>query len=148
MFLFVIRHLGFLKSIPGLGIVFDAWLKVCTLLTNPAVPDHIDAIEAAVTKWSNIDTSIHKYGGLQFNYNKREIGHIHSNGLLDMLLSRKIKQELMKEGRIQHHHSFKNSGWASFYIKTEDDKEYAISLLKLCYDRYLEKQRTVVNAWY
>jgi hypothetical protein len=44
----------------------------------------------------------------------------------------------MKEGRIQHHHSFKNSGWVSFYIKTEDDKEYAISLLKLGYDRYLE----------
>ncbi|OOQ58922.1 hypothetical protein BC343_08600 [Mucilaginibacter pedocola] len=97
----------------------------------------MDNIEAEVEKWTGITTSIHKYGGLQFNLGRRELGHIHSNGLLDMLLSRKIKQQLMEEdGRVQHHHSFKNSGWISFYIKDEADMDFAISLLRMAYEHH------------
>jgi len=52
-----------------------------------------------------------------------------------MLLSRKIKLELMDEGRIQDHHSFKNTGWISFYMYTGADTEYALELLKLAHER-------------
>jgi hypothetical protein len=114
--------------------MYDGMLKLWTLIKNPEVLDWMDEIEMEVLSWKNTTVHLHKYGGLQFNYEGKEIGHIHSNGLLDMLLSRKIKAELMAEGRIQDHHSFKKSGWISFYIETEGDRDYAIWLLRFGYE--------------
>jgi Luciferase len=144
MFLFVIRYLGFLKFIPGLGVLFDGWLKIYTLLTKPDLLDWIDEIEAQTLRWPGISISTHKYGGMQINCSGKEVGHIHSNGLLDMLLSRNIKSRLMLENdRIQEHHSFKNTGWISLYIHTEYDLKFALKLLRLGYERIVEKELQV-----
>src|SRR3984885_3248632 len=143
MFLFVTRYLGFLKSIPTLGWAFDGWLKLWILIKKPEILDWIDEIEVEVLSWENTASVIHKYGGMQFNYRGKEIGHIHSNGLLDMLLSRSVKQSLMQEGRVEDHHSFVNTGWISFYMHNDDDKEYALKLLKMGYERLVVKSRVV-----
>lgn len=135
MFSFVIRYLGFLKSIPLVAMVFDSLLRLIIFATKPHILSYIDDIEAEVSNWQNIKTTIHKYGGLQFNYGNVELGHIHSNGLLDMLLNRQIKEQLMQDGHIQDHHVFENSGWISFFIRTEADKFYAVQLLELAYQR-------------
>ena len=142
MFSFVTRYLGFLKSVPTLGLAFDGWLKLWALVTKPAVLDWMDEIEAEVLQWPDTTSVIHKYGGMQFNYKGKEIGHIHSNGLLDMLLNRSVKQTLIQEGRITDHHAFKNTGWISFYMNNADDKEYAIKLLQTGYDRLTAKHST------
>lgn len=141
MFLSVTRYLGFLKSIPTLGWAFDGWLKLWTLIKKPEILDWMDDIEAGVLTWENTTSVIHKYGGMQFNYCGKEIGHIHSNGLLDMLLSRSVKQSLMQGGRIEDHHSFINTGWISFYMQDADDKEYALKLLRIGYERLAVKYR-------
>lgn len=133
--MFVQKYLGFLKFIPGLAIVFDCLLKLGSFITKPAMLDWMDEIEAAVITWPNARATTHKYGGLQFNYIKAEIGHIHGHGLLDMPLSRKVKAELMADGRIEDHHTFKNTGWISFYIRNRDDVAYALELLRLGYER-------------
>lgn len=133
MFNFVVNYLGFLKYVPGLGLLFDSWLKLSTLLINPDLLDHMDNIRHEVSKWEGVDIGLHKYGGMQFNYRTREIGHIHGNGLLDMLLSWQLKKQLIIEGKVLDHHVFKHTGWVSFYIKTEADKNYALELLKLGY---------------
>ncbi|MEO3408224.1 luciferase family protein [Mucilaginibacter sp. CAU 1740] len=135
MFLFVRKYLGFLKFIPGLAIVFDGLLKLGSFVTKPVLLDWMDKIEAAVITWPQAIATTHKYGGLQFNYINAEIGHIHGNGLLDMPLSRKVKAELMADGRIEDHHTFKNTGWISFYIRNYDDVTYALDLLRLGYER-------------
>lgn len=67
------------------------------------------------------------------------MGHIHSNGLLDILFDRKTKQLLFMEGKIEHHHIFVNSGWVSFYIKQKEDKVYAIKLLKMAYTKRVDR---------
>lgn len=135
----MIRYLGFLKRVPLLGWMYDGTLKLWTYLTHPEILDWIDAIEAEVSSWENVIIHLHKYGGLQFDYDDKEIGHIHSNGLLDMLLNRKLKAELMPDGRIQDHHTFRNSGWISFYMRTEEDKYYAIALLRMGYEMRVGK---------
>ena len=76
---------------------------------------------------------VHKFGGIQFNLNRRELGHIHGNGLLDILFSRKIKSQLLKEGKVKEHHTFGNSGWITFQIQNTEDKKLAIELLKYAY---------------
>jgi hypothetical protein len=140
MFSFTIKYFGFLKFVPGLALVFDAWLKIHTLITKPVLFDWIDLIETHMLGLPGTTTHNHKYGGLQFDRHQTEIGHIHSNGLLDMLLNRNIKARLMQQGRILDHHSFKNTGWISFYIRTEDDVQYALELLQLGYDRIGERR--------
>lgn len=137
--MFVQRYFGFLKFIPGLAIVFDGLLKLGSFMTKPVLLDWMDEIEAVVITWPNARTTTHKYGGLQFNYIKAEIGHIHGHGLLDMPLSRKVKAGLMADGRIEDHHTFKNTGWISFYIRNSDDVAYALELLRLGYERLSEK---------
>jgi len=139
MFTFVTQHLGFLKSVPTLGWLFDGWLKLWTYFNKPILLDWMDEIEAEVLRWQHTTSVIHKYGGMQFNYKGREIGHIHSNGLLDMLMSRSVKAQLMPDGRISDHHTFKNTGWISFCIRSVSDKDYALALLRMGFDRLAEK---------
>jgi hypothetical protein len=133
MFTFVVKYLGFLKSVPLLAHVFDSQLKLWVLVSNPRLSGYLDNIEVEVSGWKGISVGVHKYGGIQFNYNGKEIGHIHSNGLLDVLFNRKIKCQLMNEGLINNHHIFSNSGWISFYIKTKEDGVYAKELLRMAY---------------
>jgi Family of unknown function (DUF5519) len=130
MFDFVVKYLGFLKHITLFAQFYDASLKLTTLLFNPKVLDCVDAIEAEVTSWPNMSVQLHKFGGVQFNFNNKEVGHIHGNGMLDLLLNRKAKSELLIEGRVRDHHTFKDSGWITFVIRTANDYEYALGLLK------------------
>lgn len=133
MFPFIMKYFGFLKVVPLLPHLFDAQLRVWALVSSSLVPRCLDDIEAEVLTWAGTTKTLHKYGGTQFNYKGKEIGHIHSNGLLDMLFSRKIKEQYLSEGRISDHHTFRNSGWISFYIRDFGDADYALKLLKTAY---------------
>lgn len=146
MFVFIVRYFGFLKHVPGLPHVFDALLRLHTLLFNYHLLETIDNIEAEVAHWEGVTTSVHKYGGLQFNFNGKELGHIHSNGLLDMPLSRAVKQKLMQQDvRVKDHHSFINSGWISVYMSAMSDKHLAIRLFKSKY-QILQKHYAMKQA--
>jgi len=103
------------------------------LVSGSLVPRCLDEIEAEVLTWPGTTRTTHKYGGIQFNYKGKELAHIHSNGLLDMLLSRKIKEQYMKEGWVTDHHTFINSGWISLYIRDFGDTDYALKLLNTAY---------------
>jgi hypothetical protein len=130
MFDFCIKYLFFLKYVPLAPHIFDAMLRIEKAIRHPEVLRYIDEIEEDVLRWEGSRATIHKLGGVQFNINGKEIGHIHSNGLLDILFSKKIKGELISAGRAVEHHSYKTSGWISFYIRTEKDRDAALKLLE------------------
>ena len=132
-FSFIVKHFGFLKFIPLAPHVFDSLLRLWSMLTNVELLDWIDEVESEVLSWEGTSSSMHKYGGLQFNVKGAEFGHLHSNGLMDVLYSKKQKQQLMEEGRISAHHLFSQTGWISFLIKSESDMKYAINLLRNSY---------------
>jgi hypothetical protein len=133
--LFVVKRLSFLKAVPLLAPIFDSWLKLWMFIVRPEMLDWLDEIETEVLTWDGMSGRLHKYGGMQLDLHGHEIGHIHSNGIMDVLFSRQFKQELMKEGRIQDHHVFSQSGWISFHIDSVKDKEYAKHLLALSYQK-------------
>ncbi|MDB5127990.1 luciferase family protein [Mucilaginibacter sp.] len=146
MFNFVVKYWGFLKFVPGLPHLFDAWLKLWTLITNPKLLDWIDDIEKEVLKRDNTTATTHKFGGLQFNHENKELGHIHSNGLLDMLLNRELKQQLIQQNsRVKDHHSLKNTGWLSFYMETHGDKEFVLELFEMAYKVQMDKTNNKRN---
>lgn len=135
MFSFVVRRLAFLKSIPLFPQVYDSLIKLWMLIANPDRLDHIDAIEGEVLTWENTSVSLHKFGGLQFNYMSKEFAHIHSNGILDILFTREIKLKLLAQRKAEEHHIFRKTGWISFHVIDKVDVNAALELLKLSYDK-------------
>lgn len=135
MFKFVVRYLGFLKRVPFFATFLEAWMMIYYSIANPRLSKAIDVIEHKVTSWQGVSVSLHRFGGIQFNHNGKEIGHIHSNGILDILFSMKTKQQLLAEGYVDDHHVFPGSGWISFYIRSEEDVETAVRLLGLSLDK-------------
>ena len=134
MFRFTVKYVGFLKRVPLLPQIFESWLKIGSLVVTPQVLTVIDEIETEVSKWDGITIGNHKYGGIQFNRNGREIGHIHGNGMLDIPLTRKLKQQFIEQGKLLDHHTIKDTGWSSFEIHTLTDKDRAIELLRESYE--------------
>lgn len=143
MFSFVIKRVGFLKDLPLFAIIFDSLMRFWMFLTKPELLDWIDDLEENVTQMPGTTIGIHKYGGIGFNYMGKEFAHVHSNGLLDILLNTALKNSLMTEGKIKDHHVFKNSGWISFYLQNKQDVGYACILLDKAYDRAKQKHNSI-----
>src|SRR5437773_1499965 len=133
MFDIVVHRFGFLKHVPLLPHLFDAMLKITTYFNNKRILDYVDEIESEVLTWQDTSIRFHKYGGIQFDTAKKEIGHIHGNGLLDVLFSREVKMQYIQAGRVQEHHVFKDSGWVSLWVRDDDDKKLAVELLRRSY---------------
>lgn len=140
MFNLVVRYLGFLKRLPLMAWMFDAMLMIWNMLFNPQVSSSIESLEARVSEWPSVNVSIHKFGGRQFNVHQKEIGHVHSNGVLDLIFDRATKAALLRSCAAKDHHVFKDSGWISFYIRSEKDVDKALELLALSYRRTVEKE--------
>lgn len=133
MFRFIIHNVSPLKHIPFFALWFDATAMLWNTLFAPEITRTIQKIEGEVSAWRGVSISLHKFGGIQFNYAGKELGHVHSHGIVDVLFSRQIKQSLIHEGRTEEHHSFQQSGWTSFYIRSTADLEGALYLLSLSY---------------
>jgi hypothetical protein len=53
---------------------------------------------------------------------------------LDIRFDRKTKNRLMLQGKVEGYHSFRQSGWTTFYISMENDIRKAIALLRESYE--------------
>ena len=100
-----------------------------------AVPGARDAIAAELNRWPGVSAHPHRFGGTEFVYGeRREIGHIHGDQLVDIPLPTRLRDELVAAGRAQPHHILPESGWISFYLRQRDDVAHAIELFHLSYD--------------
>jgi hypothetical protein len=90
----------------------------------------LDALEAAVTSWPEVEAVEHERGGREFRYRGKEIGHVHFNGDLDILFNRKIRDELLAAGRVETHRWVPESGWTTFVLRSEADIPAALNLLR------------------
>ncbi|MGQ0568712.1 MAG: luciferase domain-containing protein [Armatimonadota bacterium] len=92
-------------------------------------------IQHEVLGWPGVTAEPHRFGGVEFRINHREIGHLHGSRLADLPLPKRIRDELVTSGRAVPHHVLPNSGWVSFYISGPQDVADAIALFRLNYDR-------------
>lgn len=86
-----------------------------------------------LASWPGITAHPHRFGGTEFKLGTVEIGHIHGGGLVDIPFTRKIKDQLLGEGKAMAHHILPDSGWISFFVRTDEDIDRAIWLLRLSY---------------
>ena len=94
-----------------------------------------ERITQAVTSWQGVRALPHRFGGTEYRLGeKREIGHIHGDQMVDIPFPVKVREQLVAEGKAELHHVLPESGWISFYIRQPEDVERAIALFKMSYD--------------
>jgi len=91
----------------------------------------VEQITEAVMSWEGVSSRPHRFGGIEFRFGKRELGHLHGSYLLDIPFPMKLRNELVGSHRAEPHHILPESGWVSFNIRKEGDVKEAIQLLKL-----------------
>ncbi|MBV9731175.1 MAG: DUF5519 family protein, partial [Verrucomicrobia bacterium] len=91
-------------------------------------------ITEAVTSWGEITLAPHRFGGTAFMLGKRELGHIHGNHLIDIPFPKSVRDKLVNTGQAERHHILPDSGWISFFLKSEADIDHAISLMRTSFD--------------
>lgn len=90
-------------------------------------------ITQTVTAWEGVTAQPHRFGGVEYRFGTREIGHIHGDHLVDIPFPKKIRDQVVQTGRAQAHHILPESGWISFYLRQPEDVQKAIELLAESY---------------
>ena len=90
-------------------------------------------ITATVTQWSDVTVAPHRFGGVDYQFGTREIGHIHRDTLVDIPFPKAVRNELVAAGTASPHHIMPESGWISLYIRNPEDVQKAIDLLQRSY---------------
>jgi len=104
-------------------------------------------ITKAVTSWSGVTSHPHRFGGVEYVIGKREIGHIHGDQLVDIPFPKKVRDEIVAEGRAEPHHILPETGWVSCYLQQEADVENVIALLRQSYEiAQKQKSKTLHSA--
>jgi hypothetical protein len=99
-----------------------------------------DQITQEVTSWPGVEAGIGKRGEFGFTLGRRELGHLHGDHALHTGFPKEVWHELFEQGRIDYHPVFPGKpGYAARRIEDEADVRDAIALLRLNYDRAVER---------
>jgi Family of unknown function (DUF5519) len=98
-------------------------------------------ITEEVTSWPGVEAGPGSRGELAFRVGRREIGHLHGDRVMHAGFPRAVWERLHEEGRIDYHPVFPGKpGYAARRIDTEEDVRDVIALLRLNYDRAVERR--------
>ena len=95
-----------------------------------------ELIRLEVTSWPGVEAVPHRFGGTEYRYGRKEMGHVHGDRLADLPFPRKLHDELIASGRATAHHVLPDTGWVSCWIKGSGDAAAVIELFRMQYDRY------------
>lgn len=104
-------------------------------------------IERELLSWPGVSTEPGRFHSTVYRIGRRELGHIHGNGMADFPFPRTIRDELLAAGQVQPHH-FGAAGYVSFDIRQASDVAAAVALFRLNYDRTpATPERETESAW-
>ena len=93
-----------------------------------------EQIHNSAMSWPGVTANPHRFGGTEYRFGRREIGHVHGDYLIGIPFPKSVRNELISAGLAEPHHYLPTSGWISFRIKDLDDIERAIALLRRSYE--------------
>ena len=99
-----------------------------------AIHNAQEYITQKIQLWTGVTIHPHRFGGTEYRLGKREIGHIHGDHLVDIPFPTKVRHEIVEAGLAEPHHILKESGWISLYLRSSEDVERAIALLRRSFE--------------
>ncbi len=135
VFQIVVQRLGWFRRFPALAHAFDFYLDALTAVTAPDVSREVDALTREVAGWPGVTQSPHRFGGREFAYQRVELGHVHSNGIVDVRLTRAEHDQVLAQGLAVPHHIAPTSSWVTFVIERPGQAAAAADLLALPFER-------------
>src|SRR5215831_12772467 len=106
----------------------------------------LDTIKKELLSWPCVTTEPRRFGGMEFQVNKREMGHMHDDRVADLPFSMDVRNKLVNSGRVSAHHFLPQSGWVSYWIKGEQDIPNVIELFKMRYDSLKPNTKLVTKT--
>ena len=106
----------------------------------------LETIKKELLSWSNVTAESHRFGGIEFRLNKREMGHIHGERVADLPIPMDVRNKLLNSGRVSTHHFLAQSGWISYWIKGEQDIPNVMELFKMRYDSFRPNTKLVTTT--
>lgn len=100
-----------------------------------------ERIAAVVTAWPGVQAEPHRFGGIEFRLGRRELGHLHGDRIADLPFPRRVRDQLVADGRAQPHHVLPDSGWITVSIHTPEEADRAIELFRMGYERAVGARR-------
>ncbi len=94
-----------------------------------------ERIQHEVASWPGVVAAPHRFGGVEFRVDRRELGHLHGSRLADLPFPTRVRERLVHEGQAEPHHVLPDSGWVSVRIRSDADVDHVIELFRLNYDR-------------
>ena len=89
-----------------------------------------ERIRSEVSGWDGVLSGWHRFGGVEFRLENREIGHVHGDALVDVPLPKRVRDELVASAQAEPHHVLPQSGWVSVYLNDSSDVDRAIEILR------------------
>src|SRR4029453_1898156 len=106
-----------------------------------------ERITEEVTSWPGVVASPGRRGEFAFKVGSREIGHLHSEQAAHFGFPKTVWNELFAGGRIDYHPIFPGrEGLGARKMETDDDVEDVIALMRLNYERVVERHGLPVLA--
>ena len=93
-----------------------------------------EQIRETVSSWDGVTAEPHRFGGVEFRTQHREIGHLHGSRQADLPFPVRVREQLVAEGRASLHHMLPETGWVTFYIRDAQDVPRVIDLFRLNYE--------------
>jgi hypothetical protein len=94
-----------------------------------------------VTSWEGVEAGYGRRGEFAFKVGPREVGHLHGDHAAHFFFPKDLWHRLFDEGRVVHHPVFPDKeGPAARRIEDQSDVDDVIELMRLNYDRIMERR--------
>ena len=105
----------------------------------PALRGKAQEVSLEVQSWDGMQAVTHwqlgnseKVDGAEFHVNDKELGHIHLNGELHLLLTKRLSRALIQNGLAEKFPW--GAEWVQAPVSTESERKRALWLFRLGYD--------------
>jgi Family of unknown function (DUF5519) len=100
-----------------------------------STPSLTEAVRRELLAHPDVVEASHRFGGIEFRLGRRELGHLHGDHLADLPFPRRVRDELVADGRATPHHVLPESGWVSRRVAGPQDVDAVVELFRLSYER-------------
>ena len=103
-------------------------------------------ITEEVTSWPGVTAGPGSRGEFAFKLGPRQLGHLHGDRAAHLSFPKDVWRSLYDEGRVDYHPVFPGKpGHASRRIENDDDVRDVIAMIRMNYDRAVERHGLPAN---